>query len=297
MNTPSIPELRFRYKYLFVILALVIAGLFLLIVSFHIEVDSETLNGAFWKTLCEQLATALLVGGFTGGLYEYFLRGEFIKHTNDQTKKICEGISDLGKEAAQRGEGIRDFFAANTEQRELGVSHCFREVDRFDFSDDIENTKRLIAILNDGRGWTGNYYQRFVNRFSKPNTETKVILMHPNSDAIALHAHKVGATPEGIRMKIAETVRLLKRANQNSADLQILGHRFYNTMSVFLTEETAIMTPYFLSKVRRTPPVFTFIDSGIESFYKKLENDLEALLVDCEDISDYVQEDGSPLNA
>jgi hypothetical protein len=50
-----------------------------------------------------------------------------------------------------------------------------------------------------------------------------------------------------------------------------------------------------LSKVRRTPPVFTFVDSGIEGFYQKIRQDAEALMVDCEDISYYVAEDGSPM--
>ena len=252
-----------------------------------------THKGGFWRLLCEQIATALLVGSITGGLYEYFLRGEFIKQTKEQTNTICQGITKLGTEAEGRAESIRDFFAANAEQRELGVSHCFREVDRFDFTSDIENSRVLIAIMNDGRGWTGNYYQRFVNRFNNGETDTTIILMHPNSPAIALHASKVGATVPGIRMKIAETIRLIHRANGKKRPVRILGHHLYNTMSVFITESNAIMTPYFLSKVRRTPPVFSFIDSGIEGFYHKLRQDAEALMVDCEDISSYISDDGS----
>lgn len=293
MTLPSLPEIRFRYKYFFVIIAVFIVGLFLLIVGQNITINETTRQGAFWKLLCEQLATALLVGSFTGGLYEYFLRGEFLKHTNQQTEAVCREINSLGSAAEGRAEAIRDFFAANSEQRELGVSHCYREVDRFDFTEDIQDSRSLIAIMNDGRGWTGNYYQRFVNRFRNNDCETVIILMHPNSQAIDLHAQKVGATAAGIRMKIAETIRLIHRANDPNRKVRILGHHFYNTMSIFITEKNVIMTPYFLSKVRRTPPAFTFTDSGIDGFYQKARQDAEALIVDCEDISAYTAEDGS----
>ena len=297
MTTHSLPEIHFRYKFFFGILGIFLIGLILLIVGQNIAIDPDTREGTSMKLICEQLSTALLVGSITAGLYEYFLRAEFLKHTNQQTTTICDGISRLGTEAHGRAESIRDFFSANAEQRELGISHCFREVDRFDFADDIQDSRYLVAIMNDGRGWTGNYYQRFVNRFNNGDSETIVILMHPNSEAIALHAQKVGTTVAGIRMKIAETIRLIHRANNGQRPVKILGHYFYNTMSVFITESHAIMTPYFLSKVRRTPPVFTFIDSGIEGFYQKMKQDAEALMVDCVDISSYITEDGSPMNS
>jgi len=86
--------------------------------------------------------------------------------------------------------------------------------------------------------------------------------MHPNSPALEVHANKVGTTPQGLRMKIAETIRLLKNANTNNNNLTILGHNYYNTMSVFISGESAIVTPYFLARVRRTPPILTFADTG-----------------------------------
>lgn len=295
LESQSIPELKFRYKYLFLMLGIFIVGLVLLIISQNITINSETENNAFWKLLCQQISTALLVGAITGSLYEYFLRKEFLDTSNMQTLAICNDIKKLGIEAEKRAEGITDFFSTSTEQKELGISHCYKEVDRFDFTEDIEDSKNLIIVLNDGRGWVGNYYQRFVNRFDKNDMETVVILMHPNSPAIGLHAAKVGATVEGIRMKIAETIRLLHRANEKQHHLKIIGHHFYNTMSIFISDSNAIMTPYFLSKVRRTPPVLTFEEAGRESFYTKLKQDIDALIVDCSDISYYTVGDGSKL--
>lgn len=293
MENYDLPQLRFRYKYIFAIVGVFIAGLVLLISSQSITIDPKTNSGMFWKLLCEQLATAMLVGSFTGGLYEYFIRREFLKSSHGHTEIICSRIKLLGDEAVERAARIADFFSANAEQRELGISHCYKEVDRYDFTDYIEGTKNLVAVLNDGRGWVGNYYQRFVNRFALDHKQTTIILMHPNSPALAVHATKVGSTAQGLRIKIAETVRLLHKANVHNRPIRILGHHYYNTMTVFFGESDAIITPYFLSKVRRTPPLLTFTDAGRESFYHKLKEDIDALLIDCTDISSYVKEDGS----
>ncbi|MEW6077650.1 MAG: hypothetical protein AB1724_07560 [Thermodesulfobacteriota bacterium] len=296
MNDAEIPKLHFRYKYMLVIIVVLIVGLVLLILSQNISIDQLTQNGTFWKLLFEHLATAMLVGAFTGGLYEYFLRKEFLNVTEKQTQTICECVSQLGEEAKSRSEKIADFIAANREQRELGVSHCFNEAQQFDFTNIIETPKSLTIVLNDGRTWIGNHYENFVNRFQNDDgKETTFILMHPNSPAIQLHATKVGSTVQGIRIRIAETVNLLKSANSKQKPLRIVGHQLYNTMSVFLGDNDVVLTPYFLAKIRKTPPVFTFVDTGKESFYQKAKQDIESLLRDCTDISSYLSEDGSEM--
>jgi hypothetical protein len=314
MNDSSGHEVRFRYKSLLTILAVFSGGLILLLLSQGIDSDPTTHAYPFSKVFLEHLATALLAGACISGLYEYFLRLEFLRTTDAETMQlretiremaeasrtashaqsqaITEGLTQLGEQAKQRSERLTDFFSANVEQKQLGISHCYLEFDRYDFSDTFEESRDLVVVMNDGRGLISNYYQRFANRFLRTDATTTVILMHPNSEAVHLHAAKVGSTSEGIRMKIAETIGLLSKANAGEHRLEILGHDLYNAMSVFLTEKEAIVTPYFLSKVRRTPPLFTFEDNGRESFYHKITEDVVALRLDCSDISSYTATDG-----
>jgi hypothetical protein len=297
---------------------MLILGLFFLLWSQNIAQDPNTRAYPFSKLLFEHLATALLAGACVSGLYEYFLRKEFLdttstqtgvlrhaitefagdlrRHSTNQHKEISEALAEFSREEGQRADRLIEFFSANKEQIEIGISHCFLEVDRFDFTETFEESEKLTVILNDGRGLVSNYYQRFVNRFQRESSQTTVILMHPNSPAVDLHAAKVGTTPEGLRIKIAETIQLLKRANIRGRHLRILGHDMYNTMSVFLTEKEAIVTPYFLSKVRRTPPVLSFVGNGRESFYHKLKEDADALSLDCTDISSYTATDGRMMS-
>jgi hypothetical protein len=316
MADESVPRVRFRYKSWITVGVLLTVGLVLLIASQSITLPATGLL-PFFKVFLEHLATALLAGACISGVYEYFLRMEFLDSTREQTdelkkalqaeaqessevssrshKEIVGLLTDLKSEALQEANQTRDVVAASLEQRELGISHCFLEVDRYEYARVIVDSDNLIAVMNDGRGLITNNYEKFVRRFARNGCTTAIILMHPNSEALKLHAAKVGSTPEGIRIKIAETIDYLKRANAERSELKILGHDLYTTMSVFLTEHEAVITPYFLSKVRRTPPLFTFVDSGVESFYNKLSEDVKALMVDCTDISSYTARDGSQM--
>lgn len=278
----SIPNVQFRLKFIIVFLIVLLIGFVLLIVSHYLDTQS------LWKLLMEQLSTAFIIGSFTGILYEYFMRKEFISSTQEQTKILHEGICKLSEEAKQRAEKITDYFSGHVEQKEIGLTHCYKEVDRFDFAGIIEEAPELIVVLNDGRTWVGNYFQRFQNRFSDQNKKTTFVLLHPESDALKLQAFKVGGDAMSIKMKISETIREIKKANKNNNNnVFILGHKFYSTLSVFVTDRVAIVTPYFVSKVRQTPPVFVFERTSQDCFYNKLRTDVGSLICDAEDIKDY----------
>lgn len=285
MPNESNNVIKFRYKYIVIFLIVLLVGLFLLLNSYNIPKAEDS----FRKLLFEHLATAMIVASLTGILYEYFLRLEFLKSTAEQTDILLRSIKRLGEEAIQRASKITEHFAGHIEQRELGLSHCFKEVDRFDFADIIEESADLTIVLNDGRTWVSSYFQRFKNRFADINKKTTFILMHPESSAIKLHANKVGGDAISIQMKIAETIREIDKAKANNvnANVNILGHNLYNTLSIFLADNNAIVTPYFVSKVRQTPPILVFYQAGPACFYSKLKADVSALLSDSIDISTY----------
>ena len=283
MSKESSSTVKFRYKSIIIFLVVLLVGFILLLFSHSMNKP----EASFWKLLFEHFSTAMIVLSLTGISYEYFLRKEFVTSTTEQTTKILNSITNLGEDATERAATITDYFMGHVEQKELGLSHCYKEVDRFDFTDIIEDAPELTIVLNDGRTWVSNYFQRFQNRFEDKKKTTTIILMHPESDAIKLHANKVGGDHISIQMKISETIREITKANQDLVNVKILGHKFYNTLSIFLTDSNAIITPYFISKVRQTPPIFLFENAGPACFYSKLKADVSALMADAEDISGY----------
>ena len=277
-------NIRFRYKYIIVLLGIVIVGLIFMVIALTNDPKVHPLLTKF----SEHLSTVMLVAGFTGALYEFILRNEFISITNTQTNHLQNGIIQLGKEAIERASNIKDYFVGGVELRKLGIEHCVNESSHFDFSGFIKETDNLYAVLNDGRTWVGSHYDSFVERFKDPNKKTVIMIMHPDSKAIDLHAEKIGCDRNSLLMKIEDTIRTLKKANEtNNVNVKILGFYLYNTMSVFVSEDSAIITPYFLSKVRRTPPVLVFSSNGPDSFCSKIYEDIRSLEKDSVDISNY----------
>ena len=98
---------------------------------------------------------------------------------------------------------------------------------------------------------------------------------------------KVGSDSNSFKLKIRESIKMTKDLTQEGEHIQILGHMYFNPQSTFLTEHRAVVTPYYYSKARKSPPVLCFKKTSNDCYYSRLRQDLKALETDCLDLWDY----------
>jgi len=245
-----------------IILSLIVIGLLILIISI------TSFEGGFWKTFLNTISTALIVSGVWTSINQYFLRKDFISLHNSHTDRIIEKI---------------DFSRVS---REIGINRLFSTADKYDYKNLILNSEKLTIVLNDGRTWLNWNLESMQARFNDETKETVFIFLHPNSDFLEIMAHKVSSTRDVLKTKVVETIKMLNSIKTEKTNLAIFGHHFYNSHSVFLTEDIAVMTPYTISRARKVPIVFEFLENtDLNCYYNKIKDDIHVLLQDSEDIS------------
>jgi len=321
MTKSTLPTLRSKYILLF--LFLTIAGLLFLI--FSLSIDEQKIFSSDFLT---QISMALLVTGLIGTAYEALLRSDLVKLTRDNAKcftniseekyrGLYEEAIKFRKEAQALGETFEETNRKSvkelqhkfeeisqkntdrllnklnlTQQEIIGLEEVEAEANSYDYSELILNSKNLFLVLNDGRTWLSNRNSLFRKRFEDPEKTTTLFITHPESTMLSVLARREGEkTTERIQGKIEQTVRLLHRIKLQDTKLEIYGHFLYNPYSLFLGDNTAIITPYFFSRVKRTLPVLKFKDSGdARCYYQEARRDLEDLRQDSKDISQYFVE-------
>ena len=262
MHSHTTTQFRFQVKTVIAVLVFAISGLLLLIASLQ-------MTPGFWATLMNQLSTALLVGGIWTGIYEFFMRNDFVRMNTEQTAAVLDRIR-----LSEGGESI-------------GLTDVYPDSSIFDFDSLLRDPPTLTILLNDGRTWVSTHSERLRARFSNPALRTTIFLLHPDSPMLQVLARKVGSSQESLRSKIAESIHMLKSLRSESTQLEILGHHLFNPHALFLSPDAAALTPYFAARGRRTVPLMRFRDNSPASFVHKLRDDMIDLRNDSESIIDY----------
>lgn len=163
----------------------------------------------------------------------------------------------------------------------LGLVRILPDSDRLDYDRLIEQPRRLIVQLNDGRTWASVHHERLRRRLEDPAKDTTIFLVHPDSEIIPLLARKGSTDPEILRGKIKETLNILREV-AGPGNLEVLGHSLYNPHSLIMGDEDAVVIPYFTSRGSRSIPAFLYRATGGADYFSALESDLESLRVDSE---------------
>ena len=224
----------------------------------------------------------------THAIYELFQRQDFVQITNHKGQQILDTLDairlELLDEIGAHGEEVLARIDLANQATRLGMTGITPDARSYDFSA-VLDAPRLTAVLNDGRTWVLNNAIRLQARFQDPSKSTIFILVHPESAMIPILAAKQGINEDATRQKLGETLRLLSSFGGRAANLQVYGHRLFNPHSVFVVDGFAILTPYFHSRMRRRGPAIRFDDAGHDSFYSELRRDIDALLLDSEELS------------
>jgi len=205
--------------------------------------------------IVEHLATALFVVGAWHAFEQLVVRRQF-------KKEILDYIDTAA--------GSRSFS-----HHGLSEVHAPRE---FAFETMIRNATSLVAVLGSGHRWVHNYASELEERFSDARKHTTFILMHPASELVPAVANKLDVRPDMYRQQILATVRKLETLNNGQPRLAVFGHTFINCHSVFIADERAVFSPYFLASSNQQSPVFVFANSGAEPHFHRLSRDVDQLM-------------------
>jgi len=201
-----------------------------------------------------------------------------------QVKYQRDYYGSANKQLAQAKFLIGEDFPGKS----LGLIEVSIDGNYYDYTSLILESKNLKIVLNEGRSWVSRNLNLLRERFKNPNMETVFYLLHPDSPMLTVLARKVNSTPDDQRSKIADTIRLLNENKCPETKLRIYGHFLYNPYSLFLSEDFAIVVPYFISRARKTLNLFRFQDiDDAYCHHKELQLDLKELQNDSEDISHY----------
>lgn len=264
-------------------------GFFLILLS----VGSILFVG-FSKIPSETTQLLIIIAGM-GAIGSLLSFQKVIESEDSSNIKIDIFTENLARDQTLYGNAGKLLTEVNIIRNEepLGLVESIFNANKYDYSPLILESQTLQIVLNDGRGWISRHSGALKKRFEDSSKQTTFFLLHPQSTMIRVLAQKVGIR-EGIeelqvdelRRKIIDTVELLEQIRLPSTDLKIYGHFLYNPYSLFLGDEYAIVTPYFISRMRQYTPLFKFQDRlNQESYYKELKEDIEALKYDAEEIS------------
>jgi hypothetical protein len=217
---------------------------------------------AWIKPLLTNLGSTIMVAATVGLLFESLTRREMMHLMNETKLSIAKQIRTL--------QSLED----------LGLIDAVLDSNTYSFKNLILTSRELIVVMNDGRSWVGRNIDFLQNRMLLPNHKTTFIFQHPESVMCAeVLPKKFEQSSSFVQEKIRETVRELKSYQRaDSHELQILGHFLFNSYSMFLTDEYAVMVPYYISPGRNTVPLLFFERRGQSSQYQKFYNDMQQLI-------------------
>jgi hypothetical protein len=245
------------------IIILSLSSLVLSLVILFIS-DTQMIQNLQFKwisILLQTIATTLMVAGTIGLIFQFITTREMMKAINvasitiEKQFKVFKNMSEMG---------LVDVYYNNKD---------------FSFDEILLNSRLFIAIMNDGRRWIGNHYELLRRRMLTPNLKTIFILQHPKSEMIQILARKMECTPNFLCEKIQGTVKeLFSFEKDSNHELGVYGHQLFNVYALFISEEFAAFTPYYISFGRRSVPIFVFQKQKTESQYDIFYNDYIRLL-------------------
>ena len=216
-------------------------------------------------------APVLAIGGLLQLGYEFLLRRELIKEFEKSVRIVIHELHQIRSDIDNR---IRLSHSLS----EIGLCEVGPRESHFDYSDMIRSSQKLYFVFNDGRTWFSNHEYDLHARAQKAAVETHIVLAHPDSTFIASLAVKVDQSPEELRQKIRETVRMVSRISWPQDRIHIYGHMMPTAYSLIMNEERAVFVPYPVSTKADRVPCFIFAAGAADGFYGVLRRDIDNLI-------------------
>ena len=167
---------------------------------------------------------------------------------------------------------------------ETGLSSFRASFHGFSHKDLLENAFEMLIVLNDGRSWIDSYREVLSIRAGQ-GKKTWIILIHPRSEFLSTMTRKNGKQKATQLDELRRSFDIINELTKRSDSIEIRGHFLFNPYSLFITEDQAVVMPYFYMEAGDLP-MFTFSNTGRDSLYHRYRADAFALLKESERLTE-----------
>lgn len=228
------------------------------------------------KLPLEELIKTIAISVFATGLvmcvYEYI----YVSRGDKYFEEIIGKKIPIYLKMKERGiENISDSFELDT------------------YQDKIINSKKLTVVMNDGKSFISANSAIFKKRLNIPGKETNLVLLDPRSEFINLLNRKNGKSDSEYYQR--KLINIFDEIFQDyevheKHDFKIYIHSMFNTMSVIIFDDIAMISLYRLSPGKSIVPHFEFKNTGEGSEYSEVVSDVNKLLSN-QDIVDIINKE------
>lgn len=226
-------------------------------------------NTSNWvQLLLQNLSATLLIASSVGIVINYISQ-KSIKH---QIKNLQESLK------VQINDLLDTHMPSILVMNDIGIQRVSHQVNTEIYSDIITNSNELVLCMNDGRRFISNNIEYLKKRLKMEEKTTTVLLPNPDSDYIKILTKKTGHEGDYVQNKIKESIKeLFKFQRPESHNLEIYIHDLFNTTSVILSENKAIVALYRISAGKDHVPHLIITKGDENSEYGRVKKDMESL--------------------
>lgn len=154
------------------------------------------------------------------------------------------------------------------------------------YKDKIISSKTLTIVMNDCKSFIGNNSHILKERF-KTNNETNFIILDPRSDVIPILNKKNDKADKYYQHKLLDVIKEIlvdfKISDKHTINLYV--HTMFNTMSVVIFDDIAMISLYRLAPGKSIVPHIEFKNTGKDSEYNLILEDVNKLITCSENIT------------
>lgn len=173
------------------------------------------------------------------------------------TSGVLSLLYKIFMDKQQRRE-LHKLFRVHESIAMSGLTQTQAAANEYRFGKLIEESKKLVVVMNDGYRWVGNLQVALEKRFNKNGFTTELFTIDQNGDYFKALKNKVDSTDDELRQKIAQSRERLASIYEASAKhgtLKMYSMSSFPTHSIFLFDDKAIVTFYQIGKKRMDVPL------------------------------------------
>lgn len=145
----------------------------------------------------------------------------------------------------------------------------------FSYREYLEGARELTIVLNDGRSLIDSNREYIKNRLSVQGKVTRFCFVSPISDYLGLLIAKNGKTRAAQCEEIHRSLNVIIESAPPWADVKVFAHCRATPYAILLTEDVAIVHPYYFFEAGSLP---MFIFRKDNELYESYRTDVHRLL-------------------
>ena len=242
-------------------------------------------EGSLGRVVLQEFATILMISGGVGVVLDLFTRRPLLAAIESRLGELLDGIrTQLVRVSAETGR-VADNNLLATRVGATGLSELITTNQSLNalVEHRLRTARSITIIMNDARTWVSWMQTPIRKRLQDSDLRTRIVVLDPASDMIHIQARKEGRSQEQIQEKIQATVETISTLAEElgaASRIEIWCHDLYNTHTVWLDPDVALVALYNLTPGLADTIGFAFsrTEGDVESVYDQLAGDVTALL-------------------